>query len=293
MDKFRKVIDKQIGFNKGKNIFFDRFEIFHFVSDTVNAITELKELNSDAQSFLIDYATDKAIEEFCRINQYYSFDSDSRKDLRDIYSDLFEEIKSRTSAMEQISENHYRKLKDWLLKYNSFAGKVYNNSEQYVEPVPCAEYSPELQLELLHLDIAKIVSPALDIGCGKQANLVKFIENNGTEVVGIDRFHFTAENLFTADWLDFKYGINQWGTIISHLGFSNHFQHHNLRSDGNYIGYANTYMQILNSLKIGGCFHYVPDLPFIERYLDAKQYKIQQFEISGYDFKTTVIKKLK
>lgn len=292
MDKFRKVIDKQIGYNKGKNIFFDRFEIFHFVSETANAIIRLKELNSDAQNFLIDYATDKAIEEFCRINQYYSFDSDSRKDLRDIYSELFEEIKSQASAMEQVSENHYRKLKDWLIKYNSFAEKVYNNSEQYVEPVPCAEYSPELQLKLLRIDIDKIVSPVLDIGCGKQANLVKFIENRGIEVVGIDRFYFTAENLFTSDWLDFKYGKNKWGTIISNLGFSNHFKHHNLRADGNYIGYANTYMQILNSLKVGGRFHYAPDLPFIERYLDSKQFEIQQFDISGYDFKTTVIKKL-
>ena len=91
--------------------------------------------------------------------------------------------------MELISENHYRKLKDWLVKYNSFAEKVYNNSEQHIEPVPCAEYTPELQLELLHIDTDKIFSPVLDIGCGKQANLVRFIENRGIEVVGIDRFY--------------------------------------------------------------------------------------------------------
>ena len=293
MDKFRKAIDKQIEFNKGKNFFFERFEIFQFVTETVEAIHGLDELNPDTDEFLIDYVTDKSLEEFCRINQYYSIDTDSREDLKKIYSELIEEIKSRTTTTDKISENHYRRLKDWLLKYNSFAEKVYNKSEPYVEPVPCAEYTSELQLELLHINIGKIVLPVLDIGCGKQANLVKFIENREIEVIGIDRFRFAAENLYTADWLDFDYGRNQWGTIISHLGFSNHFKHHNLREDGNYMGYAQAFMKILYSLKIGGSFHYIPDLPFIEQYLDNKQFKINKFDISGYDFKTTIVKRLK
>ena len=249
-------------------------------------------MNAATDEFLIDYVTDKSLEEFCRINQYYSFDTEAREDLRKIYADLFGEIKIRTITTDKISENHYQRLKDWLLKYNSFAEKIYNESEPYIEPVPCAEYTPQLQLELLQINIDEIVSPVLDIGCGKQANLAKFIENSGIEVVGIDRFRFAADNLYTADWLDYDYGINKWGTVISHLGFSNHFKHHNLREDGNFIGYAQTYMKILHSLKAGGSFHYTPDLPFIEKYLDNTQFKINKFDISGYDFKTSVVEKL-
>jgi hypothetical protein len=52
-------------------------------------------------------------------------------------------------------------------------------------------------------------------------------------------------------------------------------------------------MDILKSLKIGGRFHYAPDLPFIELYLDKQQYKIEKYEIGDFDFKTTVIKRLK
>jgi len=77
------------------------------------------------------------------------------------------------------------------------------------------------------------------------------------------------------------------------MGFSNHFKHHHLREDGNYIEYGSTFMNILNSLKVGGCFHYAPDLPFIEKYLDNSQFDLTKYEIQGYDFMTTIIKRLK
>jgi len=97
----------------------------------------------------------------------------------------------------------------------------------------------------------------------------------------------------TADWLDYDYGKNKWGTIVSNLGFSNHFNHHHLRENGNYIAYGKTYMNILYSLKTGGHFHYAPDLPFIERYLNNNQFQINKFEINKYNFKSVKIKKLK
>jgi hypothetical protein len=52
-------------------------------------------------------------------------------------------------------------------------------------------------------------------------------------------------------------------------------------------------MEILKSLKIGGSFHYAPDLPFIELYLDEKQYQVAKHGIGQFEFKTTTIKRLK
>ena len=116
----------------------------------------------------------------------------------------------------------------------------------------------------------------MDIGCGKQGRLMKFLKNNGIEVYGIDRFFFADNNVINSDWLEYDYGIEKWGTIVSNLGFSNHFKHHNLRQDGNIIEYGKKYMEILRSLKIGGRFHYAPGLPFIEEYLDNTQFRIEK-----------------
>lgn len=137
------------------------------------------------------------------------------------------------------------------------------------------------------------MQPVLDIGCGINGLLVDYLKNQGIDVLGIDRFKFTISNLITADWLEYDYGKEKWGTIVSNLGFSNHFNHHNLREDGNYVGYGKTYMNILNALKFGGCFHYAPDLPFIEKYLDSKRFELKKYEINECDFKTTIIKKVR
>ncbi len=57
----------------------------------------------------------------------------------------------------------------------------------------------------------------------------------------------------------------------------------------NYIAYKS----ILNSLKVGGQFHYAPDLSFIEKFMDTDQFSIKKYTINELNFKTTVIKRLK
>ncbi len=255
--------------------------------------SDIDRLTPDSKQSLIDYATDKAIEEFCRVNQYYSFDLKAKNNLRKIYSDLFENFQTKTNSIEDISKNHYEKLKSWLKENNPFAEKIYKNSDEKVSQVACSEYSPELQIDILQIDVKHLMQPVLDIGCGVNGYLVNYLKNQGIEVLGIDRFKFTTSNLITADWLEYDYGKEKWGTIVSNLGFSNHFNHHNLREDGNYIEYGKTYMNILNSLKVGGCFYYAPDLPFIEKYLDNKQFDLRKYEINECDFKTTKIQKMR
>jgi len=293
MNRFTENIDRQIESNKGKNIFLDNLEIFQFAGETVKAVSSINSLNPDSKLFLIDYATDKAIEEFCRVNQYYSFDPKARNALKRIYADLFESLQNKTDSVENISKNHYENLKKWIKESNPFAEKIYRNAGKKVNPVACSEYAPDLQTDILKIDTEHLMQPVLDIGCGSHGHLVNYLRSHGIEVCGIDRFKFTSQNLITADWLEYDYGIKKWGTVLSNLGFSNHFNHHNLRKDGNYIEYGKTYMNILHSLKIGGCFHYAPDLPFIEKYLDNKQFILKKYEINEYDFKTTVIERLR
>lgn len=292
MDRLKKNIENQIAFNQGKNIFFDKLDIFQFDNETVKLISNIDTLNPDSKQSLIDYATDKAIEEFCRVNQYYAFGTKAKNNLKKIYSELFENIQTKINSVETISEEHYKNLKSWLKENNSFAEKIYQKGDERLTPVACSEYTPKLQVDILQIDINHLIEPVLDIGCGTNGNLVNYLKNQGIEVYGIDRYKFSNTNLRTADWLEYNYGVEKWGTVLSNLGFSNHFHHHNLREDGNFIEYGKTYMNILNSLKIGGCFHYAPDLPFIETYLDIKQFEVIKYDINQFGFKTTKIVKI-
>lgn len=292
MDNYIKNIDKQIESNQGKNMLHDDLEMFQFTDEMVKALFNTKRLTPESKSILINYTADKVIEEFCRVNQYYTFDLNAINELKEIYSALIESVQNKPDSIENISKNHFENLNIWLKKSNPFAKKIYLKAGKKITPVACSEYSQDLQVNVLNIDIEQLTQPVLDIGCGCQGQLVNYLKNNRIEVYGIDRFKFTQPFLKTADWLTYDYGVKKWGTILSNLGFSNHFIHHNLREDGNYVGYAKSYMNILKSLKIGGRFHYAPDLPFIEKYLDKNQFSIEKHRINELNFNTSIIKRI-
>ena len=292
MNKIIENIDRQIKFNQNKNIFFDNPRIFQFVKETGEVISGINSLNQENEQLLINYATEKSMEEFCRVNQYYSIDTKSKSALREIYYSLFTNIKERNGTTEEIAKTHYENLKKWLKESNPFAEMIYTNADEKINPVACSEYSPELQIDILQLDTKELIQPILDIGCGSKAKLVNYLREAGIEAYGIDRYKFSDSFLLTSDWLENDYGKEKWGTIISNLGFSNHFTHHNLREDGNYEEYGKTYMKILNSLKIGGSFHYAPDLPFIENYLNQDQFILNKQNIQGYAFSASIVKRI-
>jgi hypothetical protein len=293
MKRLLKIIDKQIEFNQGKNIFLENLDLFQFTDEIQNTISNVNNLTSLPKQFIVNYLTDKSVRAFCRVNQYYSFDSKTKSALMDIYSDLFDAIQTRKFTIDNLSKLHYENLKMLLQKSNPFAIKLFNDSTANVHAIPCSEYRAELQINILQININRLTQPVLDIGCGSEAHLVNHFKNNEIEAYGIDRFNFSDKNLINSDWLEYSYGEKKWGTIVSNLGFSNHFNHHNLREDGNYLQYAKTYKSILNSLKIGGQFHYAPDLPFIEKLLDNNHFYIKKYNINELNFKTTVIKRLK
>lgn len=162
-----------------------------------------------------------------------------------------------------------------------------------LEPVVCSEYSAELQIGILQIDITQLIEPVLDIGCGKQGNLVMYLRERGIDAYGFDRFAYGHSFLTNSNWFEYLCGREKWGTIFSNLGFSNHFKHHHFRDDGNFIDYAKKYMEILDSLKVGGSFHYALDLPFIEQYLDKNKYQIKSQNIEQSAFKSIRVKRLK
>jgi hypothetical protein len=294
MTVFQCNIDKQFEFNQGKNLFREGIlNSLQFCPETLEAIEKIDLIDTEAANLLIDYLTNRAVQEFCMINQYYAFDKQALAILRNLYVDLFANIKNRNSSIDSIAEKHYDNLIKWLQDTNPFAEKIYTKKGEIIESVACSEYSPGLQLKILQIDLDQLVEPVLDIGCGKQGNLVLFLCQKGIEAYGFDRFAFDHPALSNSDWFEYKFEKDKWGTITSNLGFSNHFQHHHFRKDGNFIGYAKKYMDILGSLKIGGSFYYAPDLPFVEQYLDKDKYQLTKRNIWDYEFKSSKIKRLK
>ena len=294
MNLFRENIEKQFKFSQGRNLFHrGSIRESHFIPGTLNAIEKLAEMDVVSENALIDYTTNRALEEFCSMNQYYTFDEQSKKSLQNLYTGLFSAIRNNPAELASIAGWHLTNLKNWLSETNPFAAKLYESKAEIIEPVACSEYSPELQINILQIDTAQIIGPVLDIGCGKQCKLVRYFRQSGIEAFGIDRFVADELYLSGSDWLTFEYGVEKWGTITSNLGFSNHFNHHHLRNDGSFIAYAKKYMDILNSLKIGGSFHYAPDLPFIEQYLDKEKYQLTKRNVGTEDISSVKIKRIK
>lgn len=143
-------------------------------------------------------------------------------------------------------------------------------------PVVNTEYRPTLQLRVLGIKPERLDQPVLDVGCGRQGGLVRYLRERGIEAVGIDRVVAPQPGLVEADWLDFSYDDVAWGTIIAHLSFTNHFLFHHLYRDGRPEVYAANYMELLNALQVGGAFYYTPSLPFIEDLLPAEHWRVDR-----------------
>lgn len=293
MDKVKENIDQQIEANRGKNLLYEGDEkSMEFIAETMQLISDMREKGIENKESLVSYTTDSSLEEFCRVNQYYEFNSSAIAQLRQLYMQLFDEIEKEQTDPETIATKHYENLREWLQQTNPMAAKIYRPDEMMAETVVSSEYSAELQMSILAINVETIQAPVLDIGCGPTGNLVSFLGEKGIEAFGIDRFAPNREHFVRADWLEYDYGIEKWGCIVSHLGFSNHFQHHHLREDGNYIEYAQKYMQMLASLKPGGSFHYAPPLPFIEQFLDKNKFSLSHTEANVYAIGGTVIRKM-
>lgn len=293
MQSILNQIDKQLNLNSRNNLFSGQFpETMEYLPVSEELASSLKHLQPDEEQFILDYLTDQAIKKFCEVNQYYSISDKARNELRNIYTALLSAIKQNLNEdkenYDMLINAHFQRLQNWLKHSNPFSATLYSSKPQKLEAVPCAEYSPEFLIDLFKIDLKHITGPVLDIGCGTNANLVCYMRNKGIEAYGIDRFDFNTSFLERSDWLVYNYGINKWGCIISNLGFSNHFMHHHLREDGNYIGYAQKYMEILKSLKKNGSFMYAPSLPFIEMHLPKSKYTVQQRDLSHQDEKLTI-----
>lgn len=226
-----------------------------------------------------------------RHNQFLLIGDDDRGTLKEIYGAFLDDIKQLLVGPEMTNaETALRILREAVVDHHvaiwQFARALVE--EQFVTgedgpagaafAPPCHEYDAEFQLALWGLDPAslhgELLEPILDLGCGAQASLVHYLREAGLEAYGIDKFAEEGAWVSRGDWLDEPLQPDHWGTIISHMGFSNHFFHHHLRKDGHPEQYARRFMDILDAIKPGGRFLYAPGLPFFESLLPEDRVEV-------------------
>lgn len=224
-------------------------------------------------------------------NQFIHFDEPEKARLKKIYSRYLNNIKTaiETSQTADELESHLSKvIEDHFLDIRRNISRFFDREMErrvqenvILKQAVCSEYSPELQLQILGIDSSQMMTPVLDIGCGKQGKLVKFLNDRGIQTIGIDRFIEPQQHLIEADWFQVDFSAGTWGTILSHMAFSNHFLFHHRYTHGNPEAYARLYMQILSSLKPGGAFIYAPSLPFIEQFLPGDSFSLSRKRIDS------------
>ncbi|MEK5393387.1 class I SAM-dependent methyltransferase [Margalitia sp. FSL K6-0131] len=306
LDDFKKTVEQQLIHNHDKSLFYELANgkmVINPSRETIQLIVqkaqEISKFIEDTKVVgtyqqLLQFIADQSMNLFVEVNQYLDFNSENYDRLQNIYKDLFESIcvladqKEITQIeLDHLFSNHYKKLQAFLLESNGAEILKKYKESPVLFKVECAEYTPEFQLKLLKINLDTIKQPVLDIGCGPQAHLVHFLRKNGIQAFGMDRNVNPCDHLLKMNWLECAFKSNNWGTVISHMAFSNHFTHHHLKVDGNFESYAHKYMEILHSLKLGGSFIYAPGLPFIEELLIESN---KSFAVDANDYSTNVIR---
>jgi hypothetical protein len=187
-------------------------------------------------------------------------------------ADSEQQLKTR---VQEVLRSHVASLGGVLLRLDE-PGR---NHGMVFREVKCAQYEPVLQLRVLGLEPETMLDPVLDLGCGESAALVRHLRDLGHEAFGIERVGQVSELLVGTDWLQTPLQPGAWGTVLSHLGFSNHFLHEHLRVGGLAERYAHKYMELLRALKPGGSLVYSPGLPFVETLLSREAYSVMKLPV--------------
>lgn len=284
---FHSVFEKEeIGFKA----FFSGVDFSKLSDVKRKKILSLLE-ESSVRTALVEYFSSAAVEFIFEHYQFLQLNAQDESSLKKIYEDLLNRITALLHEtltlprfemfLTELLKGHFNELKAFI--QHCFARNYADNGEEAIQ-VPgtiCHEYSPELQLKILIVDLENLVEPVLDIGCGKSGKLVKLLTEKGIKAFGVDRIVENSDLFVRSEWLKFPMQNNMWGTIIAHMSFSNHFIFHHLYKYGTPEKYAQKYMEILDSLKIGGSFYYSPGLPFLETYLPESKYSLQKSKVEA------------
>ena len=305
-----QIVHEQLSYNKNKSLFYKAPSGRWIVEPSAETIERVRELALEGKHTDARFGTDeldrfvsetarKVIGALIGANQYLHFSKEHIQQFKAMYRRFFEEMFLRAGEddtgdpgcgrIAALFQVHYRRVRKFLIDTNGREIFKKYREQPYLIEVVCAQYGAEFQAKLMGLAGEAIKEPVLDIGCGKDAYLVQYLRARGIQAYGVDRSVQTAAYTTNADWFEFPFVPNRWGTIVSHMAFSNHFGHHFFRRDGEYAAYILKFTEILQSLKVGGRFIFSPSIPFAEKALS--NHPAYRFE--RYNEQTGIVTRLR
>ncbi len=298
MNKLVVAIRRQIELNKTKNMLYARLgQVIEIDPTFLVVLEELVAKDAETMSDLalqdaVSFASKTLINRLYSINQFLQIEEEKAHDLESIYLHTWKKIIATKDIHSTLKNYHYPALARWIA---SLYPKHFVKRLQWLPTVGhlvCGEYSPEFQIELLRIDLRALKQPLLDIGCGTSAGLVRYLRALGIEAHGFDRhIEEGGPHLQQSDWFDYRFEPYAWGTITSNMAFTNHFLYAYHHDNTQLCLYARKFNEIIESLMIGGSFHYAPSISFIEHSLEASKYQVERFAVVK-DISMTRIRKV-
>jgi hypothetical protein len=233
------------------------------------------------------------VKECVQNNQYISLSNKTMNAVNDVYRELIRNLRvlgCQKYSYEQLCGivGAHRQRLILAIKSNEYD----DLTNQIL--IPCAEYSGKFQSQILRTDVNRLTEPVIDIGCGKNYELVKALRSSGySQVYGLDQYMSDDIKILCSNWFDYSFLKNTWGTVIAHMSFSNHLRRSLINTDCNRIKYEEKYLEILESLKEGGVFIYTPSVKEIEDRIVCEKYKINYYKnINDENLDTVYVKKI-
>jgi hypothetical protein len=225
------------------------------------------------------------------INQFIQISEQKRRGLESIYRHTWQRIVETKSIQAILKDYHYPHLTNWIASLYPQSFLKHLRDLPTIGHIVCEEYSPQLQIDLLRLDVQTLRQPLLDIGCGSRAGLTRHLRALGIDAYGIDRQIEQGETyLQQTDWLDYELDPDTWGTIVSNMAFTNHLHYVGCHNPAQLELYLQKFKEMIEALTIGGSFHYAPSVPLVEERLDPTVYRVECFEAVGEIHMTRITK---
>ncbi len=288
-------IKQQMKINRSKNLLYSNVEQSMDIHPSFLAALE-KLVDSPAgekqnvvSPEIVSFASQSLLKRIYSVNQYIQMSDQKVAELEEIYRQTWQVMTQTRNVKTTLRESHYPALSQWLatLYPKEFRQHLRNIPE--VGHVVNEEYSADFQMNVFRLDVLQIKPPVIDIGCGSQANLVRYLRSQGVEAYGFDRaLEVHQPYLEQSDWFTYTFQKCSWGTIISNMAFTNHLSYAYLHDMTQLEPYLLKMRDILESLMIGGSFYYAPALPYVEDRLAPESYRVEREGTTGEIFVSTV-----
>jgi len=248
----------------------------------------IEKMNTDEYTKVMDKLSKSFLNNLVKGTEGRKVSKEDCNKILEIYHKLIENISDYNKDYERIALEHFTEVRNFI---NSYTNKQEEKLEKQVEK---SSYSPEFILNILDVKDSELKGSSLDLGCGEDATLVNYLADKGMDAKGLDMECEDSDRLEQEDWLIKEYPESTYDLITSNLTFTKHFLEANQEeaNDQECIEYALSYMKILNSLKIGGKWHYVPSVTFIEELLPEDKFEVTNSFINE-NVMRTVIKRVK